>query len=299
MIGLLFFVFFGHWAIAAPLIDQQQPVIDTSVWGSAIGGVSQQKLAQVVTAGISGVLTEVRFPVACASGNLVIEVQGVRGGIPNGVVLTSQTIPGSSLPSFFPDPGVVSFRSLVFSTPVYFSAGSQFAIVLSSPGSCGVFRGPIGDSYPGGNAFFDSRPNPVGIWVCICDFLGARFDLPFQTLVETTLQVSIDIKPGSFPNSINPKSKGKVPVAILTTDAFDAATVDLATVLFGINGSEAAAVQSALEDVDGDGDVDMILHFSTQNTGIVCGDTYASLTGETFDGQMIEGSDSVNTVGCK
>lgn len=30
------------------------------------------------------------------------------------------------------------------------------------------------------------------------------------------LKVKIDIKPGSFPNSINPKSKGKIPVAILT-----------------------------------------------------------------------------------
>jgi hypothetical protein len=54
-----------------------------------------------------------------------------------------------------------------------------------------------------------------------------------------------------------------------------------------------------LEDVDGEGDIDMILHFNTQATGIQCGDTSASLTGETFDGQAIEGSDSVNAVGCK
>jgi 2-keto-4-pentenoate hydratase len=66
-------------------------------------------------------------------------------------------------------------------------------------------------------------------------------------------QVSIDIKPGSFPNSINPKSKGKTPVAILTTDSFDATTVDSSTVLFGATGNEAAPVHSALEDVDGDG----------------------------------------------
>jgi hypothetical protein len=58
-------------------------------------------------------------------------------------------------------------------------------------------------------------------------------------------------------------------------------------------------VQSALEDVDGDGDTDMILHFKTQDTSIVCGDTSASLTGETFGGQAIEGSDSIKAVGCK
>jgi hypothetical protein len=112
-------------------------------------------------------------------------------------------------------------------------------------------------------------------------------------------RLTIDIKPGSFPNSINPKSKRKIPVAILTTDSFDAATVDPTMVLFGATGTEAAPVQSALEDVDGDGDTDMILHFNTQGTGIACGDTSASLTGETFGGQMIKGSDLINTVGCK
>ena len=52
-------------------------------------------------------------------------------------------------------------------------------------------------------------------------------------------------------------------------------------------------VHSALKDVDGDGDTDMILDFNTQATDIQCGDTSASLTGETFSGQMIQGSDSV------
>lgn len=118
-------------------------------------------------------------------------------------------------------------------------------------------------------------------------------------LIPQVQEVSIDIKPGSFPNSINPRSKGKIPVAILTTDTFDATTVDETTVLFGPTGSEAAPVQVALEDVDGDLDTDMILHFNTQETGIVCGDTSASLTGQTFSGQAIEGSDSISTVGCK
>jgi hypothetical protein len=55
----------------------------------------------------------------------------------------------------------------------------------------------------------------------------------------------------------------------LTTDSFDATTVDSSTVLFGATGNEAAPVHSALEDVDGNGGTDMILHFNTQDTGIV------------------------------
>ena len=88
-------------------------------------------------------------------------------------------------------------------------------------------------------------------------------------------------------------------MAILTTDSFDATTVDPTTVLFGSTGTESAPVHSALEDVNGDGDNDLILHFNTQATGIQCGDTSASLTGETFSGQEIQGSDSIKTVGCK
>ena len=109
--------------------------------------------------------------------------------------------------------------------------------------------------------------------------------------------IVIDIKPGSTPNSINPRSKGVIPVAILTTDTFDATTVDPTTV-FGPTGTEAVPVQVALDDVDGDGDTDMILHFNTQDTGIQCGDTSASLTGETFSGQPITGADSIRTAGC-
>jgi probable HAF family extracellular repeat protein len=119
------------------------------------------------------------------------------------------------------------------------------------------------------------------------------------TPVPESTKISIDIKPGQFPNDINPKSQGKIPVAILTTDTFDATTVDPSTVRFGANGTEAAAVQSALEDVNGDGRTDMILQFNTQGTGIACGATSASLTGETFAGQPIQGSDAIVTTGCK
>lgn len=110
--------------------------------------------------------------------------------------------------------------------------------------------------------------------------------------------VAIDIKPGSDPNSINPGSKGVIPVAILTTGGFDAATVDPAAVRFGATGTEAAPAHSTLADVEGDGDTDLILHFRTPDTGIECGDTSASLTGETFGGQQIEQTDSIQTVGC-
>ena len=110
------------------------------------------------------------------------------------------------------------------------------------------------------------------------------------------LDIEIDIKPGSEPNSINPDSKGVIPVAILTTGDFDAASVNATTVLFGKEGNEAAPVHDALEDVDGDGDIDMILHFKTQETGIGEGDTEAILTGQTLDSKNFKGTDAVRIV---
>jgi hypothetical protein len=110
------------------------------------------------------------------------------------------------------------------------------------------------------------------------------------------LQVSIDIKPDSNKNPINPKSKGTLSVAVLTSNGFDASTVDGSSVLFGP--TTATPVKYKLDDVDGDGDYDLVLKFNTQETGISCGDTDATLTGETYDGQGITATDSLRTVGC-
>jgi hypothetical protein len=108
----------------------------------------------------------------------------------------------------------------------------------------------------------------------------------------------VDIKPGSDPNSINPKSKGVIPVAVLTTDDFDAMTVDPLSVEFGPSGAKETHGKGHIEDVDGDGDQDMVLHFKTQQTGIQCGDSEASLTGKTTSGEDITGTDGIQTVGC-
>ena|SRR5215213_339751 len=150
-----------------------------------------------------------------------------------------------------------------------------------------------GDAFTGFNFRFAGPPN-IGPFVA---FRSLEFPpSAFLKINESSPVISIDI---SLPDSINRKSKGKVPVAILTTATFDGTTVDPSTVRFGATGTEAAPVHFTLEDVDGDGDIDMVLHFNTQDTGLVCGLTSVSLSGETVSGQVIAGSDSIKTVGCK
>ena len=111
-------------------------------------------------------------------------------------------------------------------------------------------------------------------------------------------RVTVDIKPGSFPNPINSRSQGVVPVAVLTTPRFDATTLDSSTVRFGALGTEAAPSKAEFADVDGDGDADALFHFRTQETLLACGMTEATLKARTVTGQAVGGSDAIKTVGC-
>ena len=114
------------------------------------------------------------------------------------------------------------------------------------------------------------------------------------TITVMRITISIDIKPGSDPNSINLKSKGVITVAILNDGFFDPTLIDVSTVEFGPLGAK--PVHWAYEDVDSDGDLDLILHFKTQEVGLEEGDTSASLIADLTDGRQIIGEDSVNIV---
>ncbi len=113
--------------------------------------------------------------------------------------------------------------------------------------------------------------------------------------VPPVTPVDMDIKPGSDVNPVNTKSKGVIPVAVYSTADFDATTIDPDTVAFGPNGAAESHGKAHIEDVNGDGLDDVVLHFKTQDSGILKGDTEASLTGATFDGTAIEGSDNIKT----
>ena len=108
------------------------------------------------------------------------------------------------------------------------------------------------------------------------------------------VSAEIDIDPENDPNFINLSCPSPIPVAILTTDTFDATFVDETTLAFGPAG--AAPTGTELTDVDGDGDTDLLSIYLTVQTGIVFGDTEACVTGEFLDGTPFEGCDSIVTI---
>ena len=114
----------------------------------------------------------------------------------------------------------------------------------------------------------------------------------------TAPDVTIDIKPGSDKNPVNCKGKGNgvIPVAILTTDGFDAQAVDCSSVRFGPLGAYETHGKCHLGDVDDDGDMDLMFHFRRNETGVACGDTMMTLWGMTLDGFEFEAWDHITTV---
>lgn len=111
--------------------------------------------------------------------------------------------------------------------------------------------------------------------------------------------VTVDIKPDSSPNVVNPREIGVLPVAILATAEFDAGTVDAGSVQFGPGRATEAHGTGHIEDANQDGRPDMLLHFDIPQSRIRCSDTAAFLTGKTLTGKTIQGADSFVTTGCQ
>jgi uncharacterized delta-60 repeat protein len=120
------------------------------------------------------------------------------------------------------------------------------------------------------------------------------------TDVPEAARVTIDILPGEDSRSVNIKSHGKIEVAILSTADFDASTVDVNSLRFGRTGQEDSLSRNPhgpryrLVDVNGDGRLDLVVSFETEETDFQPGDTKGILTGQLLDGTSFSAGDTVS-----
>lgn len=117
-----------------------------------------------------------------------------------------------------------------------------------------------------------------------------------------TQVVQIDIKPGSYPNSINLCSNGAVPIAIFGSETFDVYEIDTETLRFAeasvkVVGKKDPRSLCSYEYINDDIFNDLVCHFLTADIAGVDGQSsLATVNGELFDGTLIKGTDGVNIV---
>lgn len=138
-------------------------------------------------------------------------------------------------------------------------------------------------------------------------YYATTADSSFGTWLVRSAAAAVDIQLGSWwipGNEIDPATNNPIHMAVLgkkiaAGDAidFDATQINPASVRFGAGQAIYYGVP-LIHDVDSDSNLDMMLTFRTQDSGIVCGDVEVAVTGETLTGLAFAGTGDIATVNC-
>lgn len=120
----------------------------------------------------------------------------------------------------------------------------------------------------------------------------------YQLTYQIDTGINIDVKPRDDVNYINPKSQGKTPIAILSTASFDASAVDPTTIKVAgasVSLKRNGTTASSLEDVNGDGLIDLVVHVDTQDLQLI-DPNQVLLECYTISGEYLWGTDEIIVV---
>jgi hypothetical protein len=185
-----------------------------------------------------------------------------------------------------------------------------------------VCYGPDYDSV--GLDVFDGLPTGGCFWLQAIDGAGGDLGTVFAWEVcilgeeIPPVEGALDIKPESCPNPFNVKAQGRLPVAVLSTDAFDATYIDVGTVRLECPDGYAEPIWDRIGDVatpvggdpdpcdcteEGpDGYMDLKLKFYRQDIVAVLGsvddgdEVELTLTGQMMDGTPFAVSDCIEVI---
>jgi hypothetical protein len=187
----------------------------------------------------------------------------------------------------FPPPGV----TVTLALPDFINPGTAIPLYFVDPAT-GMLE-PMGSATPGAPGGVIGIVNADGL---SATFSGISHFTILVGLVPDAIPVDIDIRPNSSRNKINIGSHGKVQVAILSSETFDAVSrVDRSTLTFGRTGDEMSLQRCRHrgKDVNRDHLPDLLCFFDTSLTGLMLGDTQAFLKGKTFANENLLGGDFV------
>jgi hypothetical protein len=204
------------------------------------------------------------------------------------------------------------------------------SIVELDPETCAVLGGPFAS--PGGDFLLGLAFD--GTWLYASSYIGRTiFTLDPETgavvdsfqpgfmasglastsaVASTTLSVSLDVRPDECANSLNVRSRGVVPVALLGGDGFDVGQIDLGTLrLEGV-----APLRTDYRDwtrpgpcmgATPDGELDLAMHFDVEQLVAALEARHAPLDrgssvtvqveGRLLDGRLFTGEDTVSIQG--
>lgn len=166
----------------------------------------------------------------------------------------------------------------------------------STTSSASVTQGAGSGSFTGSHTY--ESGGEYDVTVTVTDDDGG-----VNTHTETTTVAhlaEVDVKPDSADNPVNPTVKGVLPVAILNTSNLDGSDIDVSSLRLTAteDGVGAPAAHGGhYEDVDDDGDLDLVIHFKNEDIGLDAETSTVYLSGSTADGIPVVGSDSVTPVG--
>jgi hypothetical protein len=108
--------------------------------------------------------------------------------------------------------------------------------------------------------------------------------------IKRFVPVSIVVRPGERnPAPIDRKSHGVVPVAVLSSPQFDATALDPSRIYCGPNNAGEAHGKVHVEDLDGDGLADAVLHFRIDTLGLTTATMTLEFWGYTVDSTLARG----------